>query len=409
MRRILLCLTAATLASAAPAGAQFFRLGPQSTATVFVPHAPESALNVKRVAFGQPEGSCRAQAQDLIDRIILPDFQKNQVDVVERQALGQMMSEQNFDQGGDVDPRSAAALGKILGPSALILVTVDDCSQEKSPTHSDQRNVLNNQVVRTFISTTRYTLEGSLRVVDLTTGQIKGSHNFESKQQKQSTATDGQPEFPEADDVKDMALQDAGRQIHNMFFDWAETPQVIFYDDKDCGLKQVYEMYKGGDINGAQQMADKGVEQCKSEAKKEKALDRASYDSGLLLCLQKHYAKSSELFASAMQGKGADAAPGTSAICQRAQSGDQQVQAHDQLMAQLPDPQPISSQAASAPAPRAESQSFQPSAASKVAAPAASATMPVEQRLKQLDDLLKKGLITKKEYDQKRATILATI
>jgi hypothetical protein len=34
------------------------------------------------------------------------------------------------------------------------------------------------------------------------------------------------------------------------------------------------------------------------------------------------------------------------------------------------------------------------------------ATESVEERLRKLDDLLKKGLITKAEYDQKRADIL---
>ncbi|MEO6911533.1 MAG: SHOCT domain-containing protein [Edaphobacter sp.] len=410
MRVFLLSFLAVALLSGIPANAQFFKVGPDKTAKLDIPHTPAFGLTVKRVAFGQPEGTCRDVAQELIDRIILPAFQQNQVDVVERQALNQIMAEHNFQQSGNVDAASAVALGRILGPSALIIVSVNDCSSEKQPLFNDQRNFLNNAVTRTYISKTRYSLEGSIRVVDLTTGQVKGSHNFEGKPDKQNTATNGQPEFPPVDDVKDMALQSVGQEIHNMFFVWLEPVQLAFYDDKDCGLKQVYETYKNGDFADALRLADGDVEQCKSNEKKEKVLLRAYYDDGLLNCVQKNYAKADQLFTNAMQGKGAEAVARASSECKQAQSGVQQLKDYEQREAQVPAPQPISVAAIAPPAAtNGFAQAAPPSAAIAPTASNKPATAPVEQRLKQLSELYKKGLISKREYDQRRAAILATL
>lgn len=269
-------------------------------------------------------------------------------------------------------------------------------------------------MTRTYISKTRYSLEGSIRVVDLTTGQVEGSHSFQSKPEKQNTSTEGPPEFPAVDDVRDLALQDVGRQIHNMFFVWLEPAQLPFYDDKDCGLKQVYETNNNGDLADALRLADSDVEQCKSNPKKEKALLRAYYDDGLLHCIQRDYGNAHQLFTNAMQGKGAEAVARASAACQEAQDGLQRVKDYEQRIAQVPAPKPISVTAAQSPAPspavsNASSQTSPPSQAKSTSALDQPTTASVEQRLKQLGELYKKGFITKKEYDQKRAAILGSI
>lgn len=145
MRKIQLSFLLVLLVPVVPAMAQFFRVGPDKTVVLNIPHTPAFGLTVKRVAFGQPEGTCRDQAQELIDRTILPELQRNQVDIVERQAMNQIMAEHNFDQSGNVDPASAAALGKILGPSAEIFVSVNDCSHEQQPLYNVKKTLLMEQ------------------------------------------------------------------------------------------------------------------------------------------------------------------------------------------------------------------------------------------------------------------------
>lgn len=405
----MVCATLLCISSSAYA--QFFKLAPDKTVPVVIMHPPQFGLTVKRVAFGQPEGSCASEANEVVDRMILPDFQQNGMDVIERQALNQIMSEHNFNQSMYADPTSAAQLGKILGPSALIVVTVDTCSSSRQPLYNDSRNYLNNQITRTFISKTRYSLEGSVRVINLTTGQILGSHNFQSHQDKSNQSQQGQPEFPPVDDVKDAAMQEVRNQVHAMFFPSGTGQNLVFYGDRDCGLNEVYEAFKNGDHDGAMHMMDANLEACKSGKHKDKTLARAYYDDGLLHCIAKDYHKSSALFTSAMDGKGAEDVGAASAACTQAREGAETLKAYEARLAQIQAPPPINAQAA---APATPAPPGPPAAASVSTAPQAPAgqsagTSSVEGRLKQLDKLYKSGLITKKEYDQKRAAILNSL
>jgi len=392
------------------ANAQFIRFSQEKSVDINIFHAPQFELNVRRVAFGKPSGSCADEATELVDRMILPDFQQNQIDVVERQALDQIMAEHNFNQSSYADTSSAAQLGRILGPSALIIVNVNSCRSEQLPLYEDRRNMLNNAPVRIFISKSRYTLEGSLRVVDLTTGKILGSHNFESKPEKQTESESGQPEYPPVDVVKDSALDAVKFQIHSMFFPYGTSAKAVFYDDKDCGLKQVYEQQKNGDPSGAMQFMDRNLEQCKSSGKKEKSLARAYYDAGLLHCLNKDYETAEALFKGAMDSKGAEAVAGTASSCQQARLGAGQFKAFRERMDRIPAPSPINPSVAldqphraqSATAPTSKPDSHEAAAQDGSAKSSSTA----EERLRKLDSLYKRGLITKKDYDDKKAQIL---
>lgn len=408
MSRLLSLLMLLNLLSFPHASAQFFSVGPPKTVPILISHPPQFGLTVKRVAFGQPGGSCPGEANELVDRIILPDFQQNHMDVIERQALNQIMSEHNFNQTSYADPNSAAQLGRILGPSALIIVTVNNCSSSQTPLFNDQRNILNNQVVRTFISKTRYSLEGSLRVVNLTTGQILGSHNFQSNKEQSSQSQQGQPEYPPVDEIKDQAMQDVGAQVNAMFFPSADQVALPFYDDKDCGLKETYEYFKNGDHDGALRMMDTNLEQCRTGKHKDKSLARAYYDDGLLHCIHADYDKAATLFTSAMDAKGAEAVASASGACERAKRGAADLKAYEVQFAQIQAPPPINSappqQTTNVPA--TPSPSLGPSANATPAPATAQPGTSVADRLKKLESLYKQGLITRKEYDEKRAAIL---
>ena len=381
-----------------------FKWGRDKTIAVHIPRGPEFGLTVKRVAFGQPSGQC---ASELVDRMIMPDFRENNIDVIERQQLDQILAEHNFNQTAYADAASSAKLGKILGPSALILVSVYGCNPEQKSLYQDQPNYVTGGVHRTFISRTRFNLEGSIKIVDLTTGQVLGSHNFQSKPEKQNTADNGQPEFPDVDVLKDDAMQGVKSQIHAMFFPSADVKDAVFYDDKDCGLKEVYERLQRGDKDGALQMSLQSVNECKASAKKDKSLARAYYDAGLLTCLHRDYEKSKELFGYAMQSKGAEAVADASSDCEAVKTGDMQVKSYRDRLAQIPEPSPIGSGNVRAESAAASPPTAQPPDSAASPPPVTVAGKPsVEERLKKLDDLLKKGLITRKEYDAKKAEIL---
>ena len=405
VKRAFLFVVAGGFIGALTCSAQFIKWGTDKMVKIDISRPPQFGLTVKRVAFGQPGGSCAADAAQLVDQMILPDFQQNQMDVVERAALDQIMAEHNFSKSEYADPSSAAKLGKILGPSALIIVNVNGCHPDQTPLVNRNRNEFSGQVTVTYISKTRYSLEGSVRVVDLTTGQVLGSHNFESKPEKQNENGDGQPEYPPVDEVKDEALQAVKAQVHAMFFPYDETRGVLFYDDKDCGLKQEYELFHNGDKDGSLRMADSNVEQCKSGHKKDKSLTRAYYDAGLLHCVRGDYDKAQEFFTGAMDGKGAEAVAGTSALCNQKREGATALATYEVQFAKIPVPAPIASAVAKN-IPQESPMDSKVKSGAEPAPPSTPTAVSPEERLKRLDSALKKGLITKKEYDEKRAEIL---
>jgi hypothetical protein len=193
----------------------------------------------------------------------------------------------------------------------------------------------------------------------------------------------------------------AGRQINAVFFPYAETAMETFYDDRDCGLKEIYEDYQRGDRDGVLKLADNSVEQCASAHKKDKSLSRAYYDAGLLYCANKDFGKAAQLFSQAMTGKGAEAAAKTAADCERAKGGQVAAEAYTAKLSQIPAPLPFAT-------PRSEENPIVTKAAQKTSEDGgkAAAQGSAEERLKKLDRLLKQGLITKNEYDQKRTAIL---
>jgi tetratricopeptide (TPR) repeat protein len=388
-----------------PVHAQWIKFGADKTVPVRVLHPPSVGLNVKRIAFGNPSGPC---ADELQDRMILPDFRNNHVDVIERQHLDQILAEHALSRGQETSAQDEVALGRILGPSVMIFVKTYECRTDKQPLVNNQRN-FNGTVSTTFISRTRVAISGTIESVDLTTGQVIGSKPIKSEKQSENSSQEGQPEFPTEDEVKEVALQDAEMQVHSVFFPWQDTKTLLFYDDKDCGLKQIYEMYSRGDHDGALKLADTSLEACKASHKGDKQLARAFYDAGLTHLLQQDYDKAAELFGEAMQYKGADATALAAGVCREAQGARQGVHAYLARLAQVPEPSPI---APAAPAGAAVAQQAAPPAMAPQpqAAPASAASkQSPEERLKKLDQLFKQGLITKKQYDDKKAQILSEL
>ena len=105
-------------------------------------------------------------------------------------------------------------------------------------------------------------------MTDLTTGEVLQTQSFQSKPGEAKYGRNGQPEYPPVDEVKDIAMRGARSAGPQRVFPWIEYKQEVFYDDKECGLKEAYELLKRGDHDGALQMTQSSLEQCKGEHEK---------------------------------------------------------------------------------------------------------------------------------------------
>ncbi len=398
MKRVLSLVVVACLLPAG-ARAQFFdSFNPK--VSVNITHPPGFGVKVSRMAFGQAQGTCSDQIVDSLTQL----FVDSGVEVIDRQHLDSILSEHHFNLSGYVDQQSAAELGKILGPASLAFVKVLRCATEKKSLYNDWQDYKKNWH-RTQISQTQAFLKVSLQTVDLATARILKARTFEANPVRKNEAEGGQPEFPSEFELQDSAISNVVQlQIRKMYFPWNETVELYYYDDKDCNMRAAFNMLKAGDKDAALKQSLENVDGCKSNPKaKPKHVGRAYYNAGMSYLVLADYDHALEMLHQAEKLYPYKIVTDALAQCNRAKGESSAMQEFEERMAveasqvaqasAAPPPPPQPTQPAATPAP-------QPRAAAGV--PKA----PPEQRLKQLQELYEKGLLTKDEFEKKRAEIL---
>ena len=199
-----------------------------------------------------------------------------------------------------------------------------------------------------------------------------------------------------------------------MFLPWQESKELYFFDDKDCGLKVAHAFMKAGSVDAALQQSLANLEACKAMPKvKDKNLFHANYNVGMGYFATGQFDNAIEYLNAAQQAKPADITTEAIGTCMQAKALAAEMQRVEERM---------TLDAALGAARRAEAVPAAPLPAQRVvkgergkptaSAPATPAPptekggASIEERLQQLDSLLKKGLITKPEYDKKKADLL---
>lgn len=385
------CLTAAILQTL-PASAQLWDRFTKPQIIVNHRHPPRLGLNIKRVAFGPASGPC---SDEILDRLS-GRLVEGAVEVLDREHLRTLLAEQRLGMSDAVDPQSAVQMGKLLGPSVLIFVRISRCNAEVKRTYSDTRT--KEGVVRTNYATTTVYLRGTLKTVDLTTGKTFVASPIDATMQKQYKSDGGVPEAPSEDEVRDSAIQSAALNASTFLVPWAEQKQVYFFDDKDCNLNRAFAFLKAGDIPGTVRQSEENVETCKTWPKvKDTSQAHAYYNLGLGYMLVNEHAKALSSLGMAAKIKDSSIIAATlNEVMKSAKlaADFQQVAERTEKFEQT--------QAASKAGDQVQATSAGNSSAK---APAA----PIEERLMKLDSLFKKGIITKEEYERKKADLLKEI
>jgi hypothetical protein len=231
---------------------------PKVPVTIHHPPGTGITLQGKKVAFGQISGPCAQQFSDLL----VPVFQANHVEVVNRQQLDSLLTEHRFQVGASVDPTTAVALGKVLGPSVMIFVSVARCSVE--------RNLLSEkQFVGPPVNVSRTDAHflASVHTTDLATGRELAVQSLETNPRKENRSTNGIAEYPGEVEVQDVAVHEAATKAERLYFPWTEIRQLAFMNGKECNLKAAYDTLRAGDNAGALKLSRENVEACKSDPK----------------------------------------------------------------------------------------------------------------------------------------------
>lgn len=350
------------------------------TVDVTMTHAPAVKIKLDHVAFGPPTGRC---ADELTDAIYA-DFSSSGATVIDRAHIQSIIAEHKLNVSGLVDESTAAKIGKLVGAGALIFVKVHECGTTHSQRTYDAKDKKGN-VTRYYYLSTRGTLKGSVQAIDMTSGIALGAHLINLTAALENS--DGSGNYPPDDAVLSGLQNQAVGEVHRMFFAWSEAKKLHFYNDKECGISTAYQLLRGADYDGALKEAANSVETCKGMPSiKPAVVAHAYYNLGMMNFMKENYDPALEALSQAARLSGGSIITDSMAECRRAKTLSQEMMSYQEHAA--------SASAATA-APSAPSPSPGPKSASGA-----------EERLRKLDDLYKKKLITSEEYKSKRAEIL---
>jgi len=375
--------------------------GPQVTVTI--QHEAQVKTPLEQVAFAEPTGKC----SELLTDSLVADFAMNGAIVIDRINFKRIMAEHKLNLTGAVDQKTAAKIGRLLGTGSLIFVKVHDCSTYK--TREIHNSVDGLGVSRTPVPTTRGTMKASIQVVNLTTGVTSAARIIDVKASLSADEMDQSKvgkmkeaavsflkgakkfeDYPPDEEVQTRLFASAVEQVHQLLFSWTETRKFPFFDDSDCSLQVAFRMMQSADYEQAGREAQASLDACKSKPSvKPVTLARAFYNRGMTLYLAEEY---NDALAHLTQAARLD--PGKTfsdavTSCGRARM--------ESLMKGKPGADPKTKLVASQPNPQTK-----PTGVSE-------AKLPAEERLRRLEELYKKKLISDEEYNRKRKEILAEL
>jgi curli biogenesis system outer membrane secretion channel CsgG len=369
--------------------AQFWDKLTKPQITLNLTHPPRLGIKISKVAFGPSNGPCSDEILDLLSASLV----SSGIEVLDRQNLQAVLAEQHLSLSGYVDQQSAVQMGKLLGPTALIFVKVSRCNVERKKNYFDTNT--KQGVVRTYRSITEAHIRGTLQTIDLTTGKIFSASSIDKDGGLQNSSTEGVPEFPSEDQVRDSVYKGVAGEAATFFVNWSELKQLYFFNDKDCGLKHAFEVLRAGDIAGAAQASEENLTACKANPPaKGNALAHAYYNAGLGYLLLNEHGKAMSYLTESEKLKGGDIVTDTIAQASKSAKLAAEMQRTTERTDRLEQAQ-------------ADAKGRQPAnAAGQQTAAVPGPAEPLEDRLKKLDALFRNGLISKEEFDAKKTQLL---
>ncbi len=177
------------------------------------------------------------------------------MEVVDRAHLDAVLKEQELGASGYVEPATIAKLGKLLGPSVLVIVNVNRSDLSRNRSTKEERSTdpkTKQEIVRhKRTSITSLDFSATVQVVDLSTGRVFGAQRLEDAPSLSNTSYDGFPAHPRDSDVRRLAFETAKVKVLRMLLAWSEVRKLTFFDDDTFGMARAHQRLKSGDVRGA--------------------------------------------------------------------------------------------------------------------------------------------------------------
>lgn len=211
------------------------------------------ALAGRRVTLGQVTGDCAQEFGDLLMR--------------DMRARGVTVS--------SGEEHVSAAL-----PAIALSIDVTRCeARTLAP-------ILGGGLPAIHISRTEGWFAAAVRANDPSSGQELAAASVRGHAQKDNQSQTGSAEYPAPSEVKSLALRQGLAEAQRLYAPWTENREIPFMDNKECHLKQAYDLAKKGDYEGLVTLSRANAESCGTGSK---AAGEAWYNLGVACMLVRKY------------------------------------------------------------------------------------------------------------------------
>ncbi len=234
-----------------------------------------------------------------------------------------------------------------------------------------------------FSARTSLDYAATVQVVDLSTGRIFAAEQYSEAPTEEAVSYQGPPAFPADAVVVNRALDAVQTKVSHLLVAWPESRELVFFDDETFGMDKAHELVKSRNYPAALDQAKQGLaESQRTPGQKPKFYPRAYYNVGII-----HFILGDYDAALPFLRKALDMQPDASIFQSAHRECEEAIRLRDSLRS-------LADVKTAVPAPAAEADPKPQGADSP------------EARLQRLQDLYKKGLLTKAEYEAKRKEIL---
>ncbi len=386
---------------AAPLSGQVFERMFNPDVNVTLHHPPGLGLKIKRAAFLLPKNPF---GRELVTLLMEDLTRQSPIELVDRSHLDQILEEQELGTQGYLEPATVARLGKLLGPSVLLIVDVTRCKGTVTPLQNKRDIVKDKKVVGvevTFLTKTRLDFVATFQAVDLETGRIFGVQRFALEPEAVAESKEGQPEAPPEGPLREIAYEQVKHSVHRLLLPWSENRKLIFYNDKAYGMKTAYQYLEGGDAEGALRRSLEALDQAMQDPKSQrKHKGRTHYNVGMCYFILARHGEAVPYLKSAREIdlENTIYRDALSECLKAIELQDQLQMVEARSQASIPVP-PNENEKTNTQTQPSNVNTTQDQKGLKS----------IEERLIKLDTLKQKGLITESEYRKRREEILKEI
>ncbi len=237
-----------------------------STKTVMMTVMRPAEINLKsypKIALGDfvnARGYIDQHALDLRDALTRELIASKRFEVVDRQTLGKIIQEQKLAASGLIDEKSAPALGKLLGASALIFgrITTDHYHQDlvHYPPYKDKKGKSHQR----HSWKGKYELTANIKIVDVQTGKILTIKELSATEKAETSALDKAPPKIDRNALYRKCLAKIARQFRHMVAPYQIKVKAQFLvDDKVPETGKAVSLFKAGDWDSGEALLKKAI------------------------------------------------------------------------------------------------------------------------------------------------------